>query len=70
MAGYSRQSSAQILSGEIVSAAPLNAEFNQVLTAFHETTGHNHDGTTGEGSPIDRLADADQLKSKTVPSYR
>ena len=66
MAGYSRQSSAQILSGEIVSAAPLNAEFNQVLTAFHETTGHNHDGTTGEGSPIDRLADADQFNKVLV----
>ena len=66
MAGYSRQSSAQILSGEIVSAAPLNAEFNQVLAAFSESSGHNHDGTTGEGSPIDRLADADQFNKILV----
>ena len=66
MAGYSRQSSAQILSGEIVSAAPLNAEFNNVLAAFNESSGHNHDGTTGEGSPIDRLADADQFNKVLV----
>ena len=66
MAGYSRQSSAQILSGEIVSAAPLNAEFNNVLAAFSESSGHNHDGTTGEGAPIDRLADADQFNKVLV----
>jgi len=60
MAGYTRQSSAQIVSGEVVSAAPLNAEFNQVLSAFDETTGHSHDGTSAEGPPIDRVADADQ----------
>lgn len=60
MAGYTRQSSAQILSGEIVSAAPLNAEYNQIVSAFDESTGHKHDGTSAEGPPIDRIADADQ----------
>lgn len=60
MAGYTRQSSAQILSGEIVSAAPINAEYNQIVNAFDESTGHKHDGTSSEGPPIDRIADADQ----------
>lgn len=60
MAGYIRQSSAQILSGEIVSAAPINAEYNQIVNAFDATTGHKHDGTVAEGPPIDRIADADQ----------
>ena len=60
MAGYTRQSSAQIVSGEVISAAPLNAELNQVLAAFNESTGHSHDGTSAEGPPIDRVADADQ----------
>ena len=60
MAGYSRQSAAQILNGEIVSAPPLNAEFNQVLAAFNESTGHKHDGTANEGPPINRIADLDQ----------
>jgi hypothetical protein len=43
MAGYTRQSSAQILSGEIVSAAPINAEYNQIVNAFDATTGHKHE---------------------------
>jgi hypothetical protein len=60
MAGYTRQSLAQILNGEIVSAPPLNAEFNQILATFNNSTGHKHDGTTAEGPPIDRIADLDQ----------
>ena len=60
MAGYTRQSAAQIVSGEVISAAPINAELNQVLAAFNESTGHSHDGTSAEGPPIDRVADADQ----------
>jgi hypothetical protein len=60
MAGYTRQSLAQILNGEIVSAPPLNAEFNQILSAFNNSTGHKHDGTAAEGPPIDRIADLDQ----------
>ena len=60
MAGYTRQSAAQIVSGEVISAAPINAELNQVLAAFNNSTGHSHDGTSAEGPPIDRIADADQ----------
>lgn len=66
MAGYTRQSQAQILNGEIVSAPPINAEFNQVVAAFNNTTGHKHDGSVGEGAPIDRLADADQNNKMLV----
>ncbi len=57
MAGYSRQSAAQIVNGEIVSAPPLNAEFNQVLAAFNASTGHRHDGTSNEGPLIALIAD-------------
>ena len=60
MAGYTRQSAAQIVSGEVISASPLNAELNQVLAAFNNSTGHSHDGTSAEGPPVDRIADADQ----------
>jgi hypothetical protein len=60
MAGYTRQSLAQILNGEIVSAPPLNAEFNQILAAFNNSIGHKHDGTAAEGPLIDRIADLDQ----------
>lgn len=51
--GYTRQSAADIQNGEDIVAGPLNTEFNQLESAFHGTTGHSHDGTTGEGPLID-----------------
>ena len=50
--GYTRQSSADIQSGNVINAAPLNAEFNAIEAAMHATTGHSHDGTSGEGPLI------------------
>ncbi len=43
MAGYTRQSS--YTDGDVITAAHSNDEFNQVLAAFVNTTGHKHDGT-------------------------
>lgn len=56
--GYVRQSSADIITGAVVEAAPLNLEFNALRDAFHETSGHAHDGTTGEGPKIDLTTSA------------
>lgn len=52
MAGYVRQSSADIVTGADILAAPLNNEFNALQSAFHATTGHTHDGSTGNGPKI------------------
>lgn len=52
MAGYTRQSVTDILDGEVVTANPLNNEFDQLVAAFHATTGHPHDGTTAGGPKI------------------
>ena len=57
--GYVRQSAADIVSGEVVRAAPLNNEFNAIRDAMATGTGHNHDGTTGGGAFITTLADSD-----------
>jgi hypothetical protein len=57
--GYVRQSAADIVSGEVVRAAPLNNEFNAIRDAMALVTGHSHDGTTGGGSNVATLADAD-----------
>jgi len=59
MAGYSRQSVADIISGEVVKAAPLNAEFNALRDAFAFAGGHNHDGSGTEGSYVGLIADTD-----------
>ncbi|MCB1712940.1 MAG: hypothetical protein KDH96_10840, partial [Candidatus Riesia sp.] len=50
--GYTRQSAGEILTGEIAEAADFNNEFNALEHAFNATTGHSHDGTSGEGPPI------------------
>jgi hypothetical protein len=67
MAGYSaRQSS--FTTGDTITAAHSNDEFNQVLAAFNATTGHTHDGTAGEGGPIGSIRDADSLNKILVDS--
>lgn len=50
--GYSRQSAANIITGNLIQAADLNAEFNQLQSAFGASGGHMHDGTAGCGQPI------------------
>ncbi len=50
--GYTRQSAAEIQTGEVIEAAPINAEFNQLQNAFDSSVGHTHDGTVGEGPKI------------------
>ena len=55
MAGYTRQSS--FTDGDVITAAHSNDEFNQVLAAFVNTTGHKHDGTSAEGPVIGLIGD-------------
>jgi len=57
MAGYTRQSASSITNGSDITAPPLNAEFNQVLAALNNTTGHKHDGTAAEGPVIGLIGD-------------
>ena len=56
MAGYTRQSS--INDGDTISASLFNNEYNQLLAAFNNTTGHKHDGTAAEGPVIGLIGDA------------
>ena len=55
MAGYTRQST--FTDGDIINAADSNDEFNQLVNAFGNTTGHSHDGTAGEGPVISLIGD-------------
>ena len=52
-ASYTRQST--YTTGDTIQAADTNDEFDQLLAAFNATSGHSHDGTTGEGGPITGL---------------
>ena len=50
--GYERQEAANIVTGNVIEDSHLNNELNAIEEAFDGTTGHSHDGTTGEGPQI------------------
>ncbi len=54
-ATYTRQSSSNIVDGNVIEASDLNNEFNQLLAAFVASSGHTHDGTAAEGGAITKL---------------
>jgi cytoskeletal protein CcmA (bactofilin family) len=64
MAGYIRQSS--FVDGDTITAALFNNEYNQLLNAFNNATGHSHDGTTAEGPVIGLIGDA----GETAPNNK
>ena len=56
MAGYTRQSS--FADGDTITSALFNNEYNQLVNAFHNSTGHSHDGTAASGPVIGLIGDA------------
>ena len=66
MAGYTRQSAADIVPTAVVRATPLNNEFNALRDALAATTGHKHDGTAAEGAFVPVIADTDAKNKVAV----
>ena len=66
LAGYVRQSSADIIPTATVRAAPINAEYNKLRDAFAVSSGHKHDGSTGEGGYIPLIGDVDALNKVVI----
>ena len=60
MAGYTRQASGNIQTGSVINATDFNNEYNSILAAFDASTGHNHDGSTGEGARILEIGPSSQ----------
>ena len=62
MAGYQRQSAAEIQDTLTINAVDLNNEFNALVSAFNNgsgnTAGHKHDGTAANGPVISVLGDS------------
>ena len=51
--GYTRNDTPNnIADGNVINAADLDGEFDALVAAFNASTGHSHDGTSGEGPPI------------------
>ena len=66
MAGYSRQSAADIIANAVIKAAPVNAEYNAIRDAFALATGHKHDGSSTEGAYVPLIADTDALNKVVI----
>ena len=77
MAGYTRQDTANnIANGNVIDADDFDAEYNAIESAFNNTSGHNHDGTSGEGAPItvvgpaqDIVVSGTKVEAKTHNTY-
>jgi hypothetical protein len=68
MAGYARQSVADIVANEVIKAAPINAEFNALRDAFLVASGHKHDGSSTEGSYVPLISDPDAYNKVVIDS--
>tara|TARA_R110002049_G_scaffold129981_1_gene288062 strand:+ start:2502 stop:4601 length:2100 start_codon:yes stop_codon:yes gene_type:complete len=55
MAGYIRQST--YTDGDVIDASDSNNEYDQLVAAFNNTSGHKHDGTAAEGPVIGLIGD-------------
>lgn len=59
---YTKQdTNGSIANGNVIDADDLNAEFNTLDDAFNGSTGHTHDGTTGEGGPVSVIGPAQDI---------
>ena len=67
MAGYTTRQYTYT-SGDTILAAHTNDEFNTILAAFDSTSGHKHDGTSGEGAYVPLIADSDANNKLSVDS--
>ena len=67
MAGYTRQDTANnIANGNVIDADDLDIEFNGVEAAFNAGSGHRHDGSAGEGSPITVIGPVQDIVASTT----
>lgn len=56
MTGYTRQS--VFVPGDIIKAEHGNDEFNQLVAAMAQATGHKHDGSAAEGAYVPLISDS------------
>lgn len=67
MTGYVRADITNNISdGSIINAADLDNEFDAIVAAFHNTTGHTHDGTAANGAGITAVGPAQDAVISTT----
>jgi hypothetical protein len=66
LAGYSRQSAADIVPTAVVRSGPVNNEFNALRDAFLLASGHRHDGSATEGAHVPLIGDSDAKNKVSI----
>ena len=65
--GYTRNdTSNNIADGNVINASDFDGEFDAIQSAFDASSGHSHDGTTGEGPKIDTGGLADDAVTAAI----
>jgi hypothetical protein len=65
--GYTRNDTPNnIANGNIINASDLDGEYDAIEAAFNGSTGHTHDGTSGEGGPVTVLGPAQDFVASTT----
>ena len=65
--GYTRNDTINnIADGNIINAADFDGEYDAIESAFNSSTGHTHDGTSGEGGPVTVLGPAQDFVASTT----
>ena len=60
MTGYVRNDTANnIADDKVASASDIDGEFDAIVSAFDEASGHKHDGSSAEGAYVPLIADSD-----------
>ena len=70
MAGYTRQDTGDnIATGKVINAADFDNEYNQIQSAFSNSTGHKHDGTAAEGARITVIGPAGEISTTATAIF-
>ncbi len=65
--GYTRTDTINnIADGNIINAADFDGEYDAIEAAFNSSSGHTHDGTSGEGGPVTVLGPAQDFVASTT----
>ena len=65
--GYTRNDTANnIADGNIINAADFDGEYDAIAAGFNSSSGHTHDGTSGEGAPVTVLGPAQDFVASTT----
>ena len=64
MAGYTRQDTGDnIATGKVINASDFDNEYNALESAFNNSSGHKHDGTSAEGARITVIGSTGQYST-------